>query len=84
MESRTCTWIQQLLLNSESNPIMDDHYYINKYANIPTIDIIHQSQNSRTGFYPHWHTMKDDMDQIDKNTLKVVGQTVLRTIFYEK
>lgn len=71
-------------LNSESNPIMDDHYYINKYANIPTIDIIHQSQNSRTGFYPYWHTMKDDMEQIDKNTLKVVGQTVLRTIFHEK
>lgn len=71
-------------LNSESNPIMDDHYYVNKYANIPTIDIIHQVNNSQTGFYPYWHTVKDDMSQIDRNTLKVVGQTLLRTVFYEK
>jgi len=70
--------------NSESNPIMDDHYYVNKYANIPTIDIIHQDRNSQTGFYPYWHTLKDDMTQIDRYTLKVVGQTLLRTIFYEK
>ena len=71
-------------LNTESNPIMDDHYYVNKYANIPTIDIIHQVNNSQTGFYQYWHTLKDDMSQIDRNTLKVVGQTLLRTIFYEK
>lgn len=71
-------------LNSESNPIMDDHYYVNKYANIPTIDIIHQVNNSQTGFFPYWHTLKDDMSQIDRTTLKVVGQTLLRTVFYEK
>lgn len=71
-------------INEEANPIMDDHYYVNKYANIPTIDIIHQDKNSDTGFYPYWHTLQDDIDKIDKTTLKVVGQTLLRTIFYEK
>lgn len=71
-------------INEESNPIMDDHYYVNKYANIPTIDIIHQDKDSETGFYRYWHTIYDDLDKIDKGTLKVVGQTLLRTIFYEK
>jgi len=71
-------------ISTESNPIMDDHYYVNKYANIPTIDIIHQDKNSQTGFYPYWHTLNDDMSQIDKGTLNMVGQVLLRTAFYEK
>ncbi|MFC2580240.1 MAG: M28 family peptidase, partial [Bacteroidota bacterium] len=33
------------------------------------------------GFNRHWHTTKDDMNNIDKNTLYVVGQTVLNVIF---
>lgn len=71
-------------LNADSNPITDDHYYINTIAEIPTIDIIQQVPNSKTGFYPYWHTLKDDIDQIDRGTLKAVGQTVMRTIFYER
>lgn len=71
-------------LFEESNPIMDDHYYINKYANIPTIDIIHQDQSTGTGFYPYWHTLEDNLDKIDKETLKMVGEVVLKTIYSEK
>lgn len=65
----------------ESNPITDDHYYVNKIAKIPTIDIIHQDPTSKTGFFRYWHTMKDNIDNIDPNTLKAVGQTVLQTIY---
>lgn len=68
----------------EANPIMDDHYYVNKYANIPTIDIIHQDKGSKTGFYPFWHTQGDKMDKIDRKTLGVVGETLLHTIFREQ
>lgn len=68
----------------ESNPIMDDHYYVNKYANIPTIDIIHQDNTSGTGFFTYWHTLEDNMDKIDKQTLKMVGEVVLKTIYSEK
>ncbi len=64
--------------------ITDDHVPINKIMNIPTIDIIHLDKNSESGFYPYWHTTGDTFDKLDKNTLKVVGQTLLTVIFEEK
>ena len=64
--------------------ITDDHVPINKIRNIPTIDLIHLDKNSQTGFYPFWHTTEDTFDKLDKNTLKVVGQTLLTVIFEEK
>jgi len=64
--------------------ITDDHGPINKILGIPTIDIIHLDKNSQTGFYPYWHTTKDNLAAIDKATLKAVGQTLLTVIFEEK
>jgi glutaminyl-peptide cyclotransferase len=63
--------------------IIDDHYYVNKIAGIPMIDIIQFDHASRTGFPEHWHTHRDNMNTIDRNTLKAVGQTVLEVIFVE-
>ncbi len=68
-------------LNQRAGYIMDDHYYINKNRNIPTINIIHQVDSTPHGFFEHWHTVNDVIDNIDKNTLKAVGQTVLYVIF---
>jgi len=64
--------------------ITDDHYFVNKYAGIPMIDIIHHDPSTPSGFFPYWHTMKDNIDNIDKNTLKIVGQTVITVIWEEK
>ena len=64
--------------------ITDDHYYINKIKNIPTIDIIHLDRTSSSGFYHTWHTTEDNLSNIDKNTLKAVGQTLLTVIYEEK
>jgi len=61
--------------------VTDDHKFVNELAHIPTIDIINTSNNMRTGFKPHWHTHQDNMDIIDKNTLKAVGQTLLQVIY---
>jgi len=64
--------------------ITDDHYFINQLSEIPTIDIIHLDANSVNGtFYDYWHTTKDNLSQIDPQTLKVVGQTVLAVIYRE-
>jgi Zn-dependent M28 family amino/carboxypeptidase len=60
----------------------DDHVYVNKIANIPSIDII-QYDPATGGFAPHWHTHDDTMEVIDKNTLEAVGETVLATVLYE-
>lgn len=64
-------------------PITDDHLFINKIAKIPTIDIIQYDQNTSKGFGNFWHTHDDDMDIIDKNTLRAVGQTVLTYIYQD-
>ena len=71
-------------VDEEGGYITDDHLYVNKVAGIPCIDIINCDPESHSGFGPYWHTMKDDMDWIDKETLKAVGQTVLNVIYSEK
>jgi len=63
--------------------ITDDHYYVNKMTNIPTVDIIDLDNNSPTYFPYYWHTHHDTMDIIDTNTLKAVGQTLLQVIYTE-
>ncbi len=67
-----------------SNAITDDHYYVNTIANIPMIDIIHQDDYTGTGFTATWHTTNDNITHINKNTLAVVGKTVLSVIYSEK
>lgn len=63
--------------------IIDDHYYVNSIAKIPMIDIIQFDYASRTGFPEHWHTHRDNMNAISRETLKAVGQTVLEVLFVE-
>jgi glutaminyl-peptide cyclotransferase len=61
--------------------ITDDHVPVNKLTNIPTVDIINLNPNSDKPFAPHWHTHQDDIQIIDRNTLKAVGQTLLQVIY---
>ncbi len=64
--------------------ITDDHYYVNTIIDIPTINIIHLNPESINGsFFPHWHTLNDNLDHIDKNTLGIVGEVVLSVVFHE-
>lgn len=60
----------------------DDHVWVNE-AGIPCIDIIEYNQ-SNNGFPTYHHTHQDNMDAIDKNTLKAVGQTLTEVIYKEK
>ncbi|HSJ66781.1 MAG TPA: M28 family peptidase [Anditalea sp.] len=61
--------------------ITDDHVFVNEIAKIPMIDIIDFSPDY--GFGRFHHTHDDNMDIIDKRTLKAVGETVLYTIYQE-
>jgi hypothetical protein len=67
----------------KTNPITDDHVFVNRQNGTPSIDIVNLNKNSRTGFADHWHSQKDNMSIIDKNTLKAVGQTLLQVIYSE-
>ena len=63
--------------------ITDDHTYVNNIAKIPMIDIIDYEPNS-DGYFPDYHhTSKDNMQIIDKNTLKAVGQTLIQVLYNE-
>lgn len=63
--------------------IVDDHVYVNKMARIPMIDIIDYRPTEKWSFTPVWHTQQDNMEGIDKNTLKVVGEVVLSMLYNE-
>ncbi len=64
--------------------IQDDHAYVNEIAGIPSIDIIQYDPNGIGPFWEHWHTHGDNMDAINNETLKAVGQTLLQVIYNEK
>jgi Zn-dependent M28 family amino/carboxypeptidase len=67
----------------DAGAITDDNAYIISDANIPCVDII--NMNAQTGrFGAHHHTHNDNMNIIDKNTLKAVGQTVLEVVWEEQ
>jgi len=67
-------------INKETPPILDDHWYVNIGTNIPMIDIIEYDATSNTGFNKHWHTLSDNLDNIDKETLAAVGKVVLSVV----
>ena len=65
--------------------VTDDHVPVNRYAKIPTIDIIpFYPDCKQSGFGPTWHTLADNMENIDRNTLRAVGQTLVQVIYKEQ
>lgn len=63
--------------------VTDDHLFINSTAKIPMIDIIPYDQGLQD-FGDFHHSTKDNLEIIDKKTLKAVGETVLNVIYYEE
>lgn len=70
-------------VNQQTSGVTDDHLFVNQIAGIPMIDIINKPPGSQTGFGGHWHTHNDNMDIIDKRTLRAVGQVILAVVYRE-
>ena len=69
----------------DGGAITDDHGPVNEVAGIPCIDIINYYPDcAQSSFGPTWHTIHDDMDHLDRSTLKAVGQTLIQVIYTEK
>lgn len=68
-----------LFINEAGGSLIDDHFYVNTMAGIPCIDIIDYTLDE--GFPPTWHTVNDNLENIDKEVLKAVG-TVLNNYIY--
>lgn len=65
--------------------ITDDHVPVNEVAKIPCIDIINYYPDcEESSFGPTWHTIHDDMEHLDRSTLKAVGQTLIQVLYTEK
>jgi len=71
----------KFFVNASGGNITDDHLYVIKGRGIPCIDIIYLNPTTSHGFGSHWHTQQDTMDNIDPETLKAVGQTLLNVVF---
>lgn len=71
----------KFFINAQGGAITDDHQYVISGRGIPSIDIINYDPDTQSGFAPYWHTQKDNMDNIDRETLKAVGETVLAVIY---
>lgn len=73
-----------VFIDEPGGQITDDHYFVNKYAKIPSIDIIHLDPNSKNrSFFDHWHTIDDNMEHIDKQSLHFVGDVLMNVVYNE-
>ncbi|SHF08917.1 Peptidase family M28 [Bacteroides luti] len=72
-------------INQDGGYVTDDHLFVNRIAKIPSIDIIPTDLSTPDGGFGYfWHTTDDNMSNIDRSTLKAVGQTVLEVVYNEK
>ncbi|MEQ8423419.1 MAG: M28 family peptidase [Cyclobacteriaceae bacterium] len=70
-------------IKQNASAITDDHIYVNEWAKIPMVDIVHYQQG--IGYFGDYHhSQKDNMDLISKESLEAVGNTLLNVIYYEE
>ncbi|MFN8395371.1 MAG: M28 family peptidase [Bacteroidia bacterium] len=62
---------------------IDDHFFVMDGTGIPMVEVIDRNITSGE-FFPHWHTTTDDINAIDRATLKATGQSVLEVLYREK
>lgn len=68
-------------LPEDGTAATDDHIPMNERAGIPTIDIIGTRPQ---GFSETWHTLADTPQNISRQALYAVGQTLLQVLYEEK
>jgi glutaminyl-peptide cyclotransferase len=68
-------------INTTGPGITDDHVFVYRNARIPMLDIISMPNDGRHPFGDHHHKHSDNMDVIDRETLKAVGQVMAAVIW---
>lgn len=71
-----------VFVNKPGGAVVDDHVFINR-AGIPCVDIIENKSDDTKTFPATWHTLNDNLDYIDRASLKAAGQTVVNLIYDE-
>ena len=72
-----------LFVNGKGGFIIDDHLSVMNELRFPCIDIIDFNPHT-SGFGHYWHTINDTMGNIDRATLKSVGEVVLSVVYDHK
>ena len=68
-----------IFVNTSTDPILDDHLYVNQLAGIPMTDIVQNSPT--TSFFTHWHTTTDDLASVSGETMRIVATVTMKTIY---
>ncbi|MCE2823335.1 MAG: M28 family peptidase [Bacteroidota bacterium] len=71
---------QDLFTPNQAGGITDDHYYVMKYTQIPTVDIIGMPKEPPM-FGDHHHTHFDNISIIDSEVMRKVGHVVATVIY---
>ena len=75
-----------IFVSQSTDPILDDHVYVNQRASIPMVDIVQNSP--MTSFFTHWHTTTDDLQSLNADALRIVATVTMKTLYadysYEK
>lgn len=75
---------RNVFIDEPGGQITDDHYFVNKYARIPSIDIIHLDPNSKNrSFFDQWHTVDDRIEFINKQSLQITGDVLMMVVYNE-
>ena len=71
-----------LFVYENEHAIVDDHKFVNEMGRIPMVNIVHF--DPAIGYFGDFHhTHKDNLEIIDKEVLRAVGETVLHVIYHE-
>lgn len=77
--ARSLDW-GNYFVSADGGEMVDDHVPVIKHRGIPSVDIINYDPKTYNGFGGHWHTHGDNLNIISKETLRAVGQTVVRVL----
>lgn len=69
--------------DAQGGAITDDHVHLIR-AGIPTVDIIESASPATGSFPPVWHTLSDNVSNIDPAAMSDAGRVALNVIYYEK
>jgi len=64
-----------------SQALFDDYIFVSQNTGIRSILIIDYKKNSENIFFTHWHTHQDNIENVDKSTIKAVGDVILNYIY---
>ena len=68
-----------IFVKQQTDPILDDHLYVNQQAGIPMVDIVQNTPN--ISFFSHWHTTTDDLASVNRDALRTVALVTMKTIY---